>query len=260
MKIDAFPPKNLNPILSKVTQMATLQALHLLEMPVRKIPGSIMEPFIRKQLQRGIDHIDGVDFVMKVIHELRSQWGRFAPNVRKRFMENFFGHMMLLSQDKYERAREQFGDFPLLMVVSPTMRCNLKCEGCYSANYDREDAIDTATFDRILTEAKELGIHFVVISGGEPFIRDDLMDMFEKHSDILFLTYTNGTYIYDNKLAPRLAELGNCMPCISVEGFSEETDHRRGKGTFNKIVGAMSALREEGVMFGFSATPMRSNN
>jgi MoaA/NifB/PqqE/SkfB family radical SAM enzyme len=50
------------------------------------------------------------------------------------------------------------------------------------------------------------------------------------------------------------------MPCISVEGFERETDERRGKGTFDRIMTAMDSLQREGVPFGFSATATRSNN
>ena len=243
------PPQPLefgNPLLAKINERTTLLTLNLLQKPATQIPEALLLPYLRRRLSRGIKHEDGVEFVVKLVRELRNQWDRFAPNVRKRFIENLFGHMMLLSKEKHEHGIEILGDIPILMVISPTMRCNLQCTGCYSANYDREDAIDTPTFHRILREAKELGIYFVVVSGGEPFIRSDLLEIFETHSDMIFLTYTNGTFIYRDKLAPKLAELGNVIPCISVEGFSEETDRRRGKGTFTKIIGAMSALREAG--------------
>jgi len=47
-------------------------------------------------------------------------------------------------------------------------------------------------------------------------------------------------------MAQGLAELGNVLPCISVEGFEKETDTRRGNGHFEKVVTAMDNLRDGG--------------
>ncbi|MCK4297667.1 MAG: radical SAM protein, partial [Candidatus Marinimicrobia bacterium] len=80
----------------------------------------------------------------------------------------------------------------------------------------------------------------------------------EKHSDQFFLIYTNGTTITKEN-AKKLAELGNATPAISVEGFEKETDERRGKGTYKKILEAFANLREVGVPFGISVTATRKN-
>jgi len=57
-----------------------------------------------------------------------------------------------------------------------------------------------------------------------------------------FLMYTNGTLI-DAETAERLAEMGNLMPAIAVDGFEKRTDERRGRGVFQRILKAMAALR-----------------
>jgi MoaA/NifB/PqqE/SkfB family radical SAM enzyme len=245
---------------TELRENATLRGLRALERGIHHVPEAWLGEPLRRWIATGIRHDDGVDFIARLALELRRRWPTLAPNVRRRFVENLFGRAMLLGGDKRQAMVDYMGEAPYLMVISPTMRCNLKCTGCYSANYQRADLIDTATFDRLLTEVKEMGIHFVVVSGGEPFIRGDLLRMFEKHHDILFMTYTNGTIIYRDKLAPALAELGNVVPCISVEGFAAETDARRGPGVFDRVIGAMGMLRQAGVLFGYSATPMRHNN
>lgn len=139
------------------------------------------------------------------------------------------------------------------------MRCNLNCKGCYAGSYSKEDGLEIEVIDRILKEAKEMGIYFITISGGEPFIRKDMLDIYEKHSDMYFQVYTNGILI-DKKMAKKLAELGNVAPAISVEGFEKETDERRGKGVYKKVTKAMRNLKKAGVLFGFSATPTRYNS
>ena len=92
-----------------------------------------------------------------------------------------------------------------------------------------------------------------------PFVRKDLFDILEKNNDCYFQIYTNGSLI-DGKTTERLANLGNVFPCISVEGFEDETDERRGKGHFKKVVSAMKNLKDNGMLFGFSATATRYNN
>ena len=108
---------------------------------------------------------------------------------------------------------------PSLIVISPTMRCNLKCTGCYSGLYTKDGELSEADLERILDECRRLGIYFVVISGGEPYvIKDTLLRLFKKYNDMFFLTYTNGTML-DESTVKALAKLGNVAPAISVEGY-----------------------------------------
>ena len=152
---------------------------------------------------------------------------------------------------------------PTFLTISPGKTCNLQCDGCYASAGPTSEKLDWSTFDRIITEAKTLwGVQFLVISGGEPFAyRSDgkgLLDAAEKHPEVFFMVYTNGTLI-DDRTAEKLASLGNVMPAISVEGWREKTDERRGAGVFDKILAAMERLRRAGVVFGVSLTATRHN-
>lgn len=138
------------------------------------------------------------------------------------------------------------------------MRCNLNCAGCYSRSYSAKDELNFSELDGILEEAKGMGIYFITISGGEPFIRKDLLDLYEKHNDLFFHVYSNGSLI-DRGMAERLERPGNVAVMISLEGWEEETDARRGKGVFIKVMEAMDNLRQAGVLFGFSLTAHRHN-
>ena len=152
---------------------------------------------------------------------------------------------------------------PALLLISPGKACNLRCVGCYADSGPTAEKLDWAVFDRLVTEAKTLwGARFFAISGGEPLAyRSEgkgVLDMAEKHPDCFFLMYTNGTLI-DDKLAARLARLGNLTPAISLEGWRERTDARRGPGVFGQVLVAMDDLRTAGVPFGVSLTPTRDN-
>ncbi len=185
---------------------------------------------------------------------------RCSSSCRRKVATNLIANEIIAGQRKRRSIIEQEGiNIPTFFVVSPTMRCNLHCYGCYSAEYARTDDLDPNLLNRVLDEAVELAIYFVVVSGGEPFLYKPLLDIFQRHEDIYFQIYTNGTFI-DRKMAQRLAELGNVLPCISVEGFKKETDTRRGSGHFEKVVNAMDSLRDAGVPFGYSATATRENN
>lgn len=183
-----------------------------------------------------------------------------SPNCRKRAVENFIIKHIFMRHEK-AKAFEAVHGFrpPQLIVVSPSMRCNLRCYGCYAGCYTKKDDLPFDVLNRVLDEGKEMGIHFVVISGGEPFVSPDLIPTFERQSDIYFQIYTNGTLI-DAAMADELARVGNAVPVISVEGFEEWTDARRGPGTFRKVLAAMGHLRDRGVPFGISVTVTRENN
>jgi sulfatase maturation enzyme AslB (radical SAM superfamily) len=126
-----------------------------------------------------------------------------------------------------------------------------------------DETIPFSILDRIITEKTELwGSHYTTWVGGEPTVYrsegKDILDMAERHADNMFLMFTNATLI-DKPMARRMAELGNIVPQVSVEGFEKETDGRRGKGVFKRILKAFENMRETGVAFGIAVTPMRHN-
>lgn len=185
--------------------------------------------------------------------------GETNPNVRKNYIARIIVSLFFRDPGVSKKLIEEAGiNAPNLIVISPSMRCNLDCVGCYAGNYTRADDLDPDVMDRTITEAKEMGIRFFVITGGEPFVYKPLLGLFEKHNDVAFQVYTNGTLI-NEQLAEDIVGLGNVAPAISVEGFREETDERRGEGTFDKVMRAMDNLRERGAIFAFSTTASRKN-
>ena len=163
-----------------------------------------------------------------------------------------------------DRFYEQYGTHPpSIVTISPCKACNLHCVGCYADSGPASQKLDWDIVDRLVTEVKTLwGGRFIVISGGEPFVYRSngkgILDLAEKHNDCYFLVYTNGTLISD-EVAERLARMGNLTPAISLEGFRELTDARRGEGVFDRVVAAQNRLREAGVPFGVSITATREN-
>ena len=185
---------------------------------------------------------------------VKNTFKRISPNCKNKLIENFFINAGIFSSQKQKKLKEKLGfGLPFFFVISPTAKCNLSCVGCYAHEYAKHKGLSFKEVDRILKEAKQLGIYFITISGGEPFIWPHLFEMFEKHNDMYFQVYTNGTLI-NKDVAKRLAKVGNAAPAISIEGFEKATNKRRGSGTFTKIMQTMDNLREAGALFGFSAT------
>jgi MoaA/NifB/PqqE/SkfB family radical SAM enzyme len=202
---------------------------------------------------------EGQDFMERLLVFGKRALAESGEHCREKAATNFFYNYLVTGYVKRKAFRERYGfSPPYLLVVSPTMRCNLHCYGCYAGSYAKRD-LDLDAVIRVLEEARAMGIYFIVISGGEPFVWRSIFDLFETADDMYFQVYTNGSLI-DEEVAGRLADLGNVLPCISVEGFEKETDERRGDGAFRKIMRAMDLLRREGVIFGFSATATRENN
>ena len=197
--------------------------------------------------------------------------GQISHQVLHRLIQSFLANVVLGREcDRaVDQAVAQFAERhegekpPSFLVISPTSACNLRCPGCYADSGYEARHLEWDILDRIITEAKKLwGIRFFTISGGEPLIYRSqgrqLLDLAERHSDSFFQVYTNG-YFIERALAQRMAEAGNVLPAISVEGLEARTDQRRGPGAFKKILEAMANLRNCGVPFGISITATREN-
>ena len=183
--------------------------------------------------------------------------GESNPIQRKKIV-NFLVNQFLDGTNRRKDFESRTGYYPpRAMLISPTMKCNLDCYGCYAGDYSH-DELEPEIIHRVLSEAKEMGISLVVVLGGEPFLRKDLLGVYEAHPDMAFQVFTHGGFL-DEKMVENIARLGNIMPAISLEGFREETDKRRGKGHFEKVVRGMDLLREVRVLFACSLTQTKEN-
>lgn len=181
------------------------------------------------------------------------------PKMLSNFMINWVGNHLMEGARIRDTWTKKLGvSVPHVIVIDPTTACNLQCGGCWAGAYGKNDSLEPELLNRILKEARELGIYWIVLSGGEPMAYPYLADILAENQDMAFMAYTNGTLI-DDKMADTLAELGNFSPAFSLEGWEADTDGRRGAGTFQKVMNAMDLLRERGVFFGVSVTATRQN-
>jgi MoaA/NifB/PqqE/SkfB family radical SAM enzyme len=194
--------------------------------------------------------------------------GNISSEVIKRTLDTLL-NSVLLEKNATKESRQNFlnkyGMYPPgFFTISPTKKCNLRCAGCYAASSpETGTTLNWSLLNRIIEDGySNMGMRFFVISGGEPTMYKSesktIFDLAEKWNDCFFLMYTNGTLI-NKDMASRMADLGNITPAISVEGYQAETDERRGKGVFQRIIKAKDNLISYGVPFGLSVTATKKN-
>jgi MoaA/NifB/PqqE/SkfB family radical SAM enzyme len=150
---------------------------------------------------------------------------------------------------------------PPIMLYSITSRCNLHCKGCYHRALRGESVADMPAdrVKKLVAEAKELGISFIVLAGGEPFVRDVTLEITGENKEMLFFIFTNGLLINDEMVAA-FKKHRNVVPIISVEGYQAETDGRRGTGVNRQLEEVITRLKKNGIFWGTSVTLTRANH
>jgi MoaA/NifB/PqqE/SkfB family radical SAM enzyme len=187
---------------------------------------------------------------------------RILSNTNKKCREklavNLISNGLLIRESVRDQEEKDGGCTPTTLLISPTMRCNIKCIGCYAANYDMTSDMEPAVFKRLLKESEEMGVAFITILGGEPFVYPNLLQMVGERKDMYFNIFTNGTMMTDD-VVEKLKEVGNVFVTFSIEGFKDDTDQRRGKGVYEKVLDGMAKLKEAGIPFGYSVCVTNKN-
>lgn len=164
-------------------------------------------------------------------------------------------------RQEYEKNGQ---NIPAFLIASITSSCNLHCRGCYSrANNACNDEVplnqlSDSEWEDIFRQAKELGISFIVLAGGEPLLRKDVITTATDFPEILFPIFTNGTMLNDDYLK-LFDDNRNLVPILSIEGDEEITDYRRGEGVYKKLVDSMELMKKNNVIFGASLTFTNKN-
>jgi len=185
--------KGMLELLSHVSEENFLRLTYLAERIVTDDTKPIVRT-VREHLQT-----EG-DPVKVFFHRVLTQ---VSPPLLKKIAKTFFIDALMESEkvrDKFEK--ENGFRPPFTIIIDPTSRCNLNCLGCYAGKYKKGPELPFELIDRVLSEAKEMGIRFIAMTGGEPFFYPDILKVWEKHNDLQFMVYTNGTFV-DKAMAIR---------------------------------------------------------
>ncbi|MBQ3914983.1 MAG: radical SAM protein [Ruminococcus sp.] len=165
---------------------------------------------------------------------------------------------------KREKLEEEGTHVPPFLIASITSSCNLHCKGCYSRqNHATSDCapknqLSGDEWKRIFSEAEELGISFVLLAGGEPLMRRDVIGAAAEFPGIIFPIFTNGVFVSEDYF-DLFAKHRNLVPVLSIEGDRDATDSRRGEGIYDRQMRNMERLKKSGVLFGTSVTVTKEN-
>ena len=168
------------------------------------------------------------------------------------------------ASEKRKKAEENGEHIPAFLISSITSSCNLHCAGCYSrqnhacSDEAPVDQLSGEDWNNIFDEADELGISFILLAGGEPLLRWDVIQEAAKHKNILFPIFTNGFFVAD-KYIDLFDKHRNLVPIISIEGDKNSTDARRGEGVYDKVMDSMKTIKDKDLIFGVSVTVTTEN-
>ncbi len=205
------------------------------------------------------------DFMNKGIKNIADTAARFYLGNRRG--QGFMLHTAsALSKSAKIRAKhERSGThIPPFLIASIATECNLRCAGCYARANGRcddtqpKEQLSTEDWQRIFKEASDIGISFILIAGGEPLLRRDVIEAAAKFDNILFPVFTNGTMLSGDYLN-LFDQHRNLIPVLSIEGDAEKTDARRGSGVSKQVEEAIRRLKEAGILFGTSITVTTEN-
>lgn len=202
----------------------------------------------RNAVRKVLDEPDSnmYKLIMNIFHDVDT-------DVIKKVFENFIVNANLIGFPREAELSRQYGcNVPWAILMDPTTACNLRCTGCWAADYGKSLSMSYDELSGIIRQGKELGIYMYLFSGGEPLTRKaDIIRLCEEHNDCQFLAFTNGTLI-DTDFAREMLRVKNFIPAISVEGFEAATDARRGEGTYQAVMAAMARLKAYKLPFGVS--------
>jgi len=221
-------------------------AIKILEMIDKVVPSDWYKPQRTSMYEALSDKNSNWSKLTKRVYEL-------DPGVRKAFFTNFISNASLKGSVKQEATREKYNcNAPWAILLDPTSACNLHCTGCWAAEYGNKLNLSLDTINSIIEQGKEIGCYMYIYTGGEPLVRKaDLMKICEMHPDCEFLSFTNGTLI-DEAFCNELLCVKNFVPAISLEGFEDANDSRRGDGVYQKVMNAMTLLKAHKLPFGIS--------
>lgn len=199
------------------------------------------------------------------ITQIMKTAGRFYLNNAKgrAFLMSVLPEMAKSTVRRKKQEKEGL-HVPPFLIASIASQCNLHCAGCYAragggcGSTTVKADMAASQWANIFEQAGSLGVAFILLAGGEPFLRRDVLELAGEFPKIIFPIFTNGTMLDEETIA-FLDRHRNLIPIISIEGNAKETDSRRGTGTHEQIEVTMAALKKRKILFGASITVTKEN-
>lgn len=163
-----------------------------------------------------------------------------------------------------QEAEKDGEHIPPFIIASVTSKCNLYCKGCYArSNHSCNDKeavnlLSDLEWMKIFQEARDVGVSFILLAGGEPLLRPELMKAAGKLPEVVFPVFTNGTMLNEDYIE-LFNKHRNLLPIISIEGNEATTDARRGSGVYRQVLDGMERMNCSKLLYGASITVTKQN-
>ena len=149
---------------------------------------------------------------------------------------------------------------PFKVYLDITLVCSLQCPFCLSgAERGQKTSLPVTIIEKLAAEIQELGVMYVKIGGGDPFLHPD----FETIINLLrsagcFLTISTNSTVVTPQIVDLLAKAG-VRTSVSIEGMEVINDSLRGHGHFRKTLDALETFKKGGVNVLLRTTLLRQN-
>ncbi len=146
----------------------------------------------------------------------------------------------------YRKSHKRRAAFPLDCHFELTYRCNLNCIHCYCKGIEAKGGeLATGEIKRILDEVHQEGYIWLVLTGGEPLIREDFLEIYSyaKKKGFIIALFTNGQ-LFDKKVIDYLIKAPPYSIEITLNGITKNTYEKitRVKDSFPKVIGNIKML------------------
>ena len=189
----------------------------------------------------------------------QNKWENFASHIFSDVDHRILKAMMLnlayeggyLGWNKSRKiAEENNCNVPFCILMDPgAYNPNTRVER-FESDYKRPSYLTYEDIDSIMTQGKDLGIHFYLFSGSEPLLRKtDLFKLAKKHFDCMIHIFTNGKYI-DQRFCDDVKECGNIILSLNIGGTMVGSQYVSESGFTPSMLGTMELMKRNKLAFG----------
>lgn len=151
---------------------------------------------------------------------------------------------------------------PIWVGVKLTNRCNLSCKHCWTENKNYSPSLDEIKL--MLDKLYHAHVKFIGFSGGELFIRKDILEIlkYAKSKNFIIELFTNGTLITSTLLdsLERILDKKVDVIQISLDGISEYSiKEQRGLSSANRILWSIEEFIKRGYIVRISYVVTNTN-
>lgn len=150
-----------------------------------------------------------------------------------------------------------------VVIWNLVRRCNLTCLHCYSISADKDfpGELNTQQVFDVMDDLKAFHVPVLILSGGEPLLRDDIFDISHRAKAMGFYVglSSNGTMITEHNIQ-KIVDVGYDYVGISIDGLRETHDRfRRKQGAFDEAINGIRLCHEQGIKVGMRFTLTQDN-